>query len=382
MRHRCSSFLLGQLLVILAVFMPKVVSGADKDNFIKQPWTTITPQIDAAGGCDGIKNGEWGFHTDYDTMPWWQVDLGKVKLVARVVIWNRCNAESPRANYLTVKLSDNGRDWRTVYKHNGNTFFGYTDSKPLVVELKDQACRWVRIQLPDYGYLHLDEVEVFGPVNPDKNLALNRPANQISISKWSIKQQNPEPANWVKLITTTSASQSLSAYIKKSTPVETYITSVANYIKSQRQHGRWHIIGPFDENDQTFPSGDKIDFEAEQTGQNNQPVRWMQHKKGPFDILGWISLDTLPSFSGSFPIVGYLGQYIFAPVAQEEEAQIVVGAPSGAPWIPMKFKAWLNGKPLTFEENTYRFRLALKAGDNYLLVRIKHSQKGRLKFMS
>jgi hypothetical protein len=24
----------------------------------------VTTKADAAGGCDGIKNGEWGFHTD------------------------------------------------------------------------------------------------------------------------------------------------------------------------------------------------------------------------------------------------------------------------------------------------------------------------------
>ena len=39
-----------------------------------------------AGGCDGIKNGEWGFHTDLTQNPWWQVDLGKTQALGRIGI--------------------------------------------------------------------------------------------------------------------------------------------------------------------------------------------------------------------------------------------------------------------------------------------------------
>jgi len=35
-----------------------------------------TAEQDAAGGVDGVKNGSWGFHTDNENDPWWQVDLG------------------------------------------------------------------------------------------------------------------------------------------------------------------------------------------------------------------------------------------------------------------------------------------------------------------
>ena len=36
----------------------------------------VTVQQDAAGGCDGIKNGKWGFHTENEEKPWWQVTGG------------------------------------------------------------------------------------------------------------------------------------------------------------------------------------------------------------------------------------------------------------------------------------------------------------------
>ena len=90
-----------------------------------------------------------------------------------------------RADRLQISLSDDGRSWTTVYRHDGRTFFGFSDNKPLAVQLTNQPARFVRIQLPGNDYLHLDEVEVFGPANAAKNLALHRPANQSSLSVWS-----------------------------------------------------------------------------------------------------------------------------------------------------------------------------------------------------
>ena len=47
--------------------------------------TSITTRQDAAGGCDGIKDGTYGFHTDQGERPWWQVDLGESLPLDRVV---------------------------------------------------------------------------------------------------------------------------------------------------------------------------------------------------------------------------------------------------------------------------------------------------------
>jgi hypothetical protein len=146
--------------------------------------SSISTQTDAAGACDGIKDGKWGFHTGHENQPWWQVDLGQAERIARIVIWNRCDA-ADRARRLMVLLSENGTEWRTVYAHKAGTFFGFTDGKPLEIHLGSTSARFVRVQLPGREYLHLDEVEVFGPADPGKNLALHRPADQISTSQWS-----------------------------------------------------------------------------------------------------------------------------------------------------------------------------------------------------
>jgi hypothetical protein len=157
---------------------------------------SVTTQSDAGGGCDGIKDGKWGFHTGYDPNPWWEVDLGQTQNIGRVLIWNRCDQVAPRARKLTVLLSDDGKQWRKIYSHSGATFFGFTDRKPLEIRVTDSAARFIRIQIPGNEPLHLDEVEVFDAIQPDKNLALHCPANQSSTSQWSQTHLRKAEPDW------------------------------------------------------------------------------------------------------------------------------------------------------------------------------------------
>lgn len=156
----------------------------------------VTTKADAAGGCDGIKNGQWGFHTGNSENPWWQVDLGAPHAIARVVVWNRCDAAS-RVGRFQVLLSNDGKEFRQVYQHDGTVFHGFTDQKPLVITLKQSRARYVRLALPGTGYFHLDEVEVFGAADPKKNLALSQPADQVSVSQWSVAHNvRPAEVDW------------------------------------------------------------------------------------------------------------------------------------------------------------------------------------------
>jgi hypothetical protein len=145
---------------------------------------TVSREIDAAGACDGRKTGAWGFHTEFENQPWWQVDLGRCLGVERLVVYNRCDGCAPRTARMLVLVSDDGRTWRQVYQHNGKTFYGHSDGKPLVVALARTAARYVRLQLPGKSYFHLDEVEVYA-AGEKGNVALRRPATQSSTSRWS-----------------------------------------------------------------------------------------------------------------------------------------------------------------------------------------------------
>jgi hypothetical protein len=154
---------------------------------------TVTTQQDAAGGCDGGKDGTFGFHTARESRPWWQVDLGRSMPLDRIVVFNRCDGQvEDRAARLIVLVSDDGKSWRELYRHDGTKFFGQSDGRPLSVAAHGARARWVRVQLPEMGYLHLDEVEVYA-IGSQANVALHRPAGQSSCSPWSTHHGGPAP---------------------------------------------------------------------------------------------------------------------------------------------------------------------------------------------
>jgi len=156
----------------------------------------VTPEQDAIGGCDGLRTGQWGFHTENEDNPWWQVDLGQPQALERAVLYNRCDACGDRNRYIRVLLSDDGAVFTLAYQHDGTPFFGHSDQKPLGVPLAGLKGRYLRLQIAGKSYLHFDEIEVYGPGNP-KNLALGRNASQSSVSTWSVAHRRPgepEPA--------------------------------------------------------------------------------------------------------------------------------------------------------------------------------------------
>lgn len=154
------------------------------------PVANVTPQEDAAGGVDGVKDGKWGFHTGSEAGPWWQVDLGQQVKIGRVVIYNRCDAFADRNSRLKVLVSDDGVRFRQAYQHDGKPFFGCSDGKPLVVSFDGVEARHLRLQIDGPDYFHLDEIEVY-PANGEGNVALGKPAAQSSVSAWSARHSPP-----------------------------------------------------------------------------------------------------------------------------------------------------------------------------------------------
>ncbi|MFH1919176.1 MAG: discoidin domain-containing protein [Planctomycetota bacterium] len=153
----------------------------------------LTPEEDAPGACDGVRNGKYGFHTGNDQNPWWQVDLGESMPLGEVRVFNRGDGSQARAAQLKVLLSDDAATWNEVYQHDGTPFLGHADDKPLSVKLEGAKARFLRIQLPGQTYLHLDEVEVYA-LGGEQNVALKKPATQSSASPWSTKSAEASPA--------------------------------------------------------------------------------------------------------------------------------------------------------------------------------------------
>lgn len=147
----------------------------------------VTTAQDASGGNDGVKNGKWGFHTaSNETDPWWQVDLGKPHALDRVVVYNRLdNGDIARTARLQVLLSLDGETFEQAYAHNGEPFHGFKGGPPLTVKLDGAQARVVRVQVPGQCSFALDEIEVYAADAPETNVALNRPADQKSVSPYS-----------------------------------------------------------------------------------------------------------------------------------------------------------------------------------------------------
>ncbi len=153
---------------------------------------------DAGGAVNGVKDGVYSFHTNREPSPWWQVDLGSRVAIGKIVVYNRLDYKPGlhNADNLLILTSDDGLTWTPRYDNQGVYFGGATDGKPLVVNAGSLSGgadgdpikgRFVRLQIASDKpiFFHLDEVEVYGPGDEPKNLALDRPASQSSLSIWS-----------------------------------------------------------------------------------------------------------------------------------------------------------------------------------------------------
>lgn len=112
------------------------------------------------GGVNGHISGYFGFHTGEEDRPWWQVDLQDTCALREIRVYNRVDSGRERARTLQILLSIDGEAWTLVHNQMGYTFGG-KDGRPLRVMLARQSARYVRLQLQERGYFHLDEVEIY-----------------------------------------------------------------------------------------------------------------------------------------------------------------------------------------------------------------------------
>ena len=186
----------------------EVISGELLRKLVEEDWlkyaetlraarVPLTRKSDAAGGCDGVKDGKYGFHTWLDKDPWWQVDLGEPTDIASVAVFNRLDYAPGRhnADNLRILTSDDAKSWMLRHDNQGRHFGGAGGGGPLAVKFEagQVRARFVRIQVPTEKPIlfHLDEVEVYGFADPKRNLALHRPADQSSLSQWSTVKRRP-----------------------------------------------------------------------------------------------------------------------------------------------------------------------------------------------
>jgi len=142
-----------------------VALGKRASQSSKSQWSK---QNDAQGGVDGIKNGSYGFHTNEQVNPWWQVDLGGMVVLEKILLFNRQDCCSERAQTSQVLISKDGVTYESVASLNSTVYGGIQDNLPLTIYLDgiETIARYVRVELQETTALHLDEVEVFGRMLP------------------------------------------------------------------------------------------------------------------------------------------------------------------------------------------------------------------------
>lgn len=118
-------------------------------------------ELASGRAVSGSKNGLSSFITAKEDNPWWQLDLEKPHKLNEIRLYNRMDAASERANFIKVKISTDGKKWRQVHDQAG-VAFGGIDGRPAIISLDKQRARFVKIELGREGFLHLDEVEVYG----------------------------------------------------------------------------------------------------------------------------------------------------------------------------------------------------------------------------
>jgi len=120
------------------------------------------PEEDARCGNNGQISRPYGFHTDYQSNPWWQVDLQDQFIIRKVLIFNRQGCED-RLKYFTIFKSSDAENWQIIFKKQDDLVFGVGNSVPYVAEIAgDHLARYIRIQLDGVDFLHFSECQVFG----------------------------------------------------------------------------------------------------------------------------------------------------------------------------------------------------------------------------
>jgi hypothetical protein len=113
----------------------------------------------------GALTGTYGFHTNLETNPWCILDLQRLESVFAIVISNRLDSGAHRIRTLRVLVSSDQQDWTQVYDHQGAQPFGgirdLNETPALLLTLFGIPFQYLKIELTEKSYLHLDQIEVY-----------------------------------------------------------------------------------------------------------------------------------------------------------------------------------------------------------------------------
>jgi F5/8 type C domain len=134
-------------------------SVISKDSIIRCSSTSPWDEPEYHLSLLGQGHEPFAFHTAEDDRPWVHIDLGRAERVTGVSIRNRTDGNGARTKALAISLSTDGIAWNEITAVEGPR------SEWNVSLLDGEAARdarYVRITLPEKGFLHLSRVHVYG----------------------------------------------------------------------------------------------------------------------------------------------------------------------------------------------------------------------------
>jgi hypothetical protein len=151
-------FRLGALALVLLLGIGSVLGRGPKNLALHRPVTLSDSEPHIAIDPKHLVDDDdlnLAFHTANRTNPHVTIDLGGVRSVTRVDVFNRSDCCQDRAVPLVLQLSDDGKTFTTVERRT-RQFQDWRVTLP-----KGSRARYVRLLREGTSYFHLSEVRVF-----------------------------------------------------------------------------------------------------------------------------------------------------------------------------------------------------------------------------
>lgn len=154
-------------------------------------WEAAVASRAVDGSTDGVYANGSVAHTGADAQAWWQVDLGGMRRVDRIQLWNRTDCCSDRLQNFIVFVAQTDMAGRTFDQLNADPAVlkrqvGATRALPGIGIPVDALGRYVRVQLAGTNNLQLAEVQVFGGTAVYNTPSVTSVPNQTTVVDTSV----------------------------------------------------------------------------------------------------------------------------------------------------------------------------------------------------
>lgn len=139
------------------------VTTRPSDNLaLGKTWTasSASPWSPSSGVYGERRTGglPFFFHTELDQTPWFTLDLGSIHRISEIRIYNRWDQLGERSQKMRVWLGETEADYRLVFDA---VDAHWHPGIPLYLRFDNAELQFLKVDLDEEQYLHLDGIEIF-----------------------------------------------------------------------------------------------------------------------------------------------------------------------------------------------------------------------------